>query len=99
MTDSTRQERSVPKLRQLAGPGVAGLERDTPVYHVDIDKKELDTLLAHPVEFFKRLGVGPEQGIGLNGTINVNIVQVNTGTQAIEWCCYVVGDTTTCHNH
>jgi hypothetical protein len=100
MTDSTA--RQVPNLRPLAGPRVTGLEGDIPLYHVDIDKKDLDRLLADPVEFFKQMGVGPKQGIAPNGIMNV--VLGDRGPSAgklakTTWCAYVVGDTTVVHAH
>lgn len=98
MSDLTTPERNLPKLTQLAGPGVQTMERDTPLYHFDIDKRQLDKLLANPVDFCKRLGIGPDQQIARNGVMNVVMVQglIEPGT---KWCCYTAGDTTTCHPH
>ena len=91
-----------PKLSQLAGPGVPGMEKDLPLYHVDVDNENLHKLLADPVDFFERLGVGPEQGIAPQGVMNV----VHSAEKAdpaakkkIKWCAYAVGDTAVVHSH
>jgi hypothetical protein len=60
---------------------------------------------------FGRLGAGPKQGIAPDAIMNVNLGRPNqawtddgwTNTddpaEGSTWCCYVVGDTTTCHQH
>ena len=97
MSDHIATNRDLPKLIQLAGPGVQSMEHDTPLYHLDIDKEQLDKLLVSPVEFFRRLGIGPDHGIARSGVMNVMVNgRIEAGTQ---WCCYVAGDTTFCHPH
>jgi hypothetical protein len=109
MADSTAAR--LRKVRKLAGPGVPGAEHDTPLYHVDISKKDADKLVADPIGVLERLGVGPEEGIAPDGTMSVTLglpdqawtgggwTDVDAPSATSTWCCYVVGDTTTCHQH
>jgi hypothetical protein len=46
---------------QLAGPGVPGLEGDTPLYHFDVEGEDLRDLAADPDDFVTRLGLRPDK--------------------------------------
>ena len=61
----------LPKVTQLAGPGVNGLETDPPLYLFDLEPAQLFEMAADPVGFLKRLGLTREQGIGPQGHISV----------------------------
>jgi hypothetical protein len=92
----------VPELRQLAGPGVPGMENDPSLYHVDLDRDNLDKLLADPVGFFEHLGVGPEQGIAPHGTMKVVYAVEKTdpaSKKKPKVCIFVVADTAIVHPH
>lgn len=101
----------VPKARQLSGPGVPGTETDTPLYHVDVDREQLSDLVADPVKFLARVGLGQKNGIAPGGAMSVNVArpdlrwtpagwqQVAADEPTTQWCCHVVGDTTTCYQH
>jgi hypothetical protein len=101
----------VPKPRQLAGPGIAGAEGDTPLYHIDVDREQLTKLVTDPVEFLATAGLGQAQGIAPGGAMSVNLsrldlrwttdgwTQASDEEPSSQWCCYVVGDTTYCHPH
>jgi hypothetical protein len=99
------------KPRQLAGPGIRGAETDTPLYHIDVDREQLTQLVSDPVEYLAKVGLGKAQGIAPAGAMSVNLsrldqrwtpdgwVQAADDEPTTQWCCYVVGDTTTCHQH
>jgi hypothetical protein len=108
-----KDENMIGEIRQIAGPDVSGMEPDTPMFHVDIDGADIDSLRTDPVGFFKRLGVGPEQGVAPDGVISVTLsrpnqawtengwvdLDVDGAKKKIKWCTYVVGDTAIIHNH
>ena len=101
----------VPKARQLAGPGVRGAATDTPLFHLDVDRDQLTDLVADPVTYLAKAGLGEAQGIAPGGAMSVSLGrgdlrwtpdgwQEATDTEPTsEWCCFVVGDQTICHNH
>jgi len=55
------------------GPGVPGLEDDPPSYHFDIDDKDFEQLITDPAAFLGTLGLGPAQGVAMDGVVNVQL--------------------------
>jgi len=94
MSNST--EYSGPKnVRQLAGPGVSGMENDTPLWHYDVEAADIPALLADPAKFFA--GTAIAKAIAANkGTHEVTFVG---GSGTTTTCCYYSGSEHICHFH
>lgn len=91
------------------------METDPPLFHFDIDAAQLHELISDPQSFLRKIGLGPEQGIAHNGNVSVitNFAQqwTSNGWKALNVdneprmmptkpsCCYVSGDTCSCHVH
>lgn len=113
MADATEQR--IPKVRKIAGPGVSGMEHDTPMFHIDVEGVAIDRLRIDPIGFLKQLGIGAEQGIAPDGVMNVTLARPNqawtengwvdlddrpeSAKKKIKWCAFVVGNDTIVHNH
>jgi hypothetical protein len=90
---------------------VRGAASDTPLYHIDVDREQLTELVADPVKYLAKAGLGAEQGIAPGGAMSVSLgrgdlrwttdgwQQADDAEPTTEWCCFVVGDQTICHNH
>ncbi|MFG2641855.1 hypothetical protein ACGFYP_12930 [Streptomyces sp. NPDC048370] len=94
---------------QLAGPGVAGMEQDPPLFHYDVSPEEVPSLLADPVKFLKERGMGEEQGIAPGGKMTVTFtsntwdgaqwVEESGGPELRHSCCYVTDAQSVCVPH
>ncbi len=58
-------------VHQLSGPGATQLQGDPPVFHFDLTSEQLPVLLADPVAFLARLGLGPNEGVAVGGEVAV----------------------------
>ena len=72
-------------VKQLAGPGVPGLEHDSPVFHFDLGMDLMPELMGNPVEFLKRLGLGPEQGVAPKGSMDVRLTDNEWTWTGRQW--------------
>jgi hypothetical protein len=72
-------------VKQLAGPGVPGLEHDPPVFHFDLGMELMPELLANPVEFLEQLGLGPEQGVAPKGFMSVRLTGPEWTWNGHQW--------------
>lgn len=84
MTYGAGAPRNIP-VKQLAGPGVAGLEHDPPVFHFDLEMDLMPELLENPVEFLRQLGLGPEQGVAPKGTMTVRLTGPEWTWNGVRW--------------
>jgi hypothetical protein len=105
----------LPKVAQLAGPGVEGFETDPPLYHFDLEPPQVFEMAANPVGFLEQLGLNRDKGIAPKGRVTVRMpdptlqwshkeqmwVQAQAGFQAgaVKGCCYVSDDEVICHVH
>lgn len=78
-------DQSAVRVQQLAGPGIEGLEHDPPVYHFDLEQPMMEQLLANPVEFLAGIGLGPEQGVALGGTMEVRLTGDQWAWEGNRW--------------
>ncbi|MHA3703665.1 hypothetical protein ACXR2U_15925 [Jatrophihabitans sp. YIM 134969] len=115
MNDNDAELRSRSNLKQLAGPGVPGLEQDPPLYHFDVDAKDAAALHADPHGFLARLGLGPEQGIAPARNVRVTwtsrfwtsagwkereeLPEAIRNDGGVSGCCYGSDDEIICHPH
>lgn len=60
-------------VHQLSGPGAPQLQGDPPVFHFDLTSEQLSVLLADPVAFLARLGLGPNEGVAVGGEVAVRL--------------------------
>jgi hypothetical protein len=82
--DEPRQDREI-RVQQLAGPGVPGLDHDPPVYHFDLATEMMPDLMADPVEFLRRIGLGPEQGVAPKGAMAVRLTDAEWLWDGTRW--------------
>jgi hypothetical protein len=87
-------------VRQLAGPGIAGMEGDTPLWHYDIDVADIPTLLSDPSKFF----AGTEIAKSLAARVDTHEVTFVGGNEGVKTgttvkCCYISGSQSICHSH
>lgn len=82
-------------VRQLAGPGVSGLEGDTPLWHYDVEAEDIPTLLSDPAKFFAGTAIAQDLAVSKQ-THGVTFVGgAVTGVK----CCYISGSQSICHSH
>jgi hypothetical protein len=96
---------------KLAGPGVQGREQDPPLFHVDVPKEDVNALVVDPVSFLAERGIGKEQGIAPDGTMDLTLASPNRVWDGRQWleqsdtpqprdlCCYTSGSRIICHAH
>ena len=112
--DMSTSASRVSGLQQVAGPSVAGMEKEAPTYHLDISSESIADLVRDPVSFLQEIGLGPEQGIAPDGVVSVHFAGSRkvwdgskwrlpdhnlTGGRASGSCCYVTGEEMHCHVH
>jgi hypothetical protein len=82
---------------QLAGPGVPGMEDDTPLWHFDIELTDIPALVTRPTEFLQGTGfvqiIDESRDVTFVGRPDPD---VEAGTHL---CCYQSGSQTICHYH
>ena len=100
---------------RLAGPGVSGLENDTPLHHFDVPAHRMPEFTRDPDSFVARLGLRPPRERPY-GRVNLRVVPGEGGevtaaamsdddstllrVDAPHACCYLSGeDEITCHMH
>ncbi len=100
---------------QLAGPGIPGMEDDTPLYHFDVPADQMAELIADPDAFLTRLGLRPARDRKY-AKVNLRVLEASAdapdggtspegGTTLPEGgmphsCCYFSGESEmTCHTH
>jgi hypothetical protein len=93
MSDSNGGPKDV---KQLAGPGVPGMEDDTPLWHFDVDVAHIPALVSDPGKFF----AGTPIAAALAASEEPHSVTF-TGGPVIAGldCCYHSGSQTICHPH
>ena len=95
MSNSTAY--SGPKnVRQLAGPGVSGLENDTPLWHYDVEAADIPTLLSDPAKFFA--GTPIAQALAAHKETHGVTFVGGASTSGVK-CCYTSGSQSICHPH
>jgi hypothetical protein len=100
---------------KLAGPGVPGLEADTPLYHFDVPAERMAEFVRDPDAFAARLGLRPPRDREY-AHVNLRVIPASAdsafeaaagdeptvlGVEAAPHaCCYLSGeDEITCHMH
>ena len=85
--------------KQLAGPGVPGMEDDIPVYHFDILDEDVPAMLADPIGFLSSRGIEAYQRMDPQTRMQVTMVSAPNVTAGASWCCYDIGEGRRCHLH
>ena len=73
------------EVKQMAGPGVPGMEHEAPLYHIDVELDDVVELVSDPVGFMKSIGLGPPQGVAPAGAMNVHFSSSNWTWYAGAW--------------
>jgi len=110
-----QEKKGYPKVTQLSGRGIAGLENDPPMYHFDVEPEQADELMTDPTAFLEKMGLTQKHGIAPEGRVSVTwtrgnrwdhekqswvrISNTETLGKTIRGCCYVSDDSVICHVH
>jgi hypothetical protein len=76
-------------VRKLAGPGVAGMEHDTPLWHFDMETADIPALLSDPAKFLAGTGIPVHEKEEI----------AFRGPHAVTLCCYSTDEGMLCHSH
>ena len=100
---------------QLAGPGIPGMEDDTPLFHFDVPAERMEEFVRDPDAFAEKLRLRPPRDRGY-AHVNLRVVPSSAGPAlepkpgdeptvlgveaAPHACCYFSGENEiTCHMH